>query len=261
MDSFYHEKLFKGFMYSENYNLSVVYSMFWLFNKSRCSVLRLSLFYRVVPVKSYLPVNLPVNRWSSKIPPFTTLVLTKTGGRNRHLATLFLILHHVVFAFILFLLDLCADVPQLHALWTWVDAGTWNMVVQRNPLKGASIYDVRKSADFLTPPVRKFTQPPLLRLITMSAFEGTPLPPQCGCPQLRPPNINHLQNDSSHSISHRKGLFANWGLESWLQLVYSLSNLADDDELALVGLALLQADLVHGRLHPPVHADLLQAIV
>ena len=33
-------------------------------------------------------------------------------------------------------------------------------------------------SDFLTPPlVRKFTRPPLLRLLTMSAFEGTPLTP------------------------------------------------------------------------------------
>ena len=33
-----------------------------------------------------------------------------------------------------------------------------------------------KFSDSLTPPVRKFTQPPLLRLLTMSAFEGTPSP-------------------------------------------------------------------------------------
>ena len=35
-------------------------------------------------------------------------------------------------------------------------------------------------SDFLTPSpplVRKFKQPPLLRLLTMSAFEGTPTPP------------------------------------------------------------------------------------
>ena len=38
-----------------------------------------------------------------------------------------------------------------------------------------------KFSDFWTPPlVRKFTQPPLLSFITMSAFEGTPLPPLCG---------------------------------------------------------------------------------
>ena len=34
-----------------------------------------------------------------------------------------------------------------------------------------------KFSDFSTPLVRKFTQPPLLRLLTMSAFEGTPPPP------------------------------------------------------------------------------------
>ena len=33
-----------------------------------------------------------------------------------------------------------------------------------------------KISDFLTPPVRKFMQPPLLRLLTMSAFVGTPSP-------------------------------------------------------------------------------------
>ena len=38
-----------------------------------------------------------------------------------------------------------------------------------------------KYSDFFTPSplVRKSTQPPLLRLLTMSAFEGTPLAPQC----------------------------------------------------------------------------------
>ena len=33
-----------------------------------------------------------------------------------------------------------------------------------------------KFSDFSTPLVRKFTQPPLLRLLTMSAFEGSPSP-------------------------------------------------------------------------------------
>ena len=43
-------------------------------------------------------------------------------------------------------------------------------------------HDVRKIFGFFDPPplVRKFTQPPLLSFITMSAFEGTPLPPLCG---------------------------------------------------------------------------------
>ena len=47
-----------------------------------------------------------------------------------------------------------------------------------------------KISDFfypLTPLVSKFTQPPLLRLLTMSAFEGTPLPPQCGHHVWMPP--------------------------------------------------------------------------
>ena len=48
-----------------------------------------------------------------------------------------------------------------------------------------------KVSDFLTPLVRKFTQPPLLRLLTMSAFEGTPLPPQCRRHKLKPPNETH----------------------------------------------------------------------
>ena len=46
-------------------------------------------------------------------------------------------------------------------------------------------------SDFLTPSplVRKFMQPPLLRLLTMSAFEGTPSPPQCGRPKWKPPKL------------------------------------------------------------------------
>ena len=39
-----------------------------------------------------------------------------------------------------------------------------------------------KFSDFLTP-----TQPPLLRLLIMSAFEGTPLPPHCGRHKRKPP--------------------------------------------------------------------------
>ena len=46
-------------------------------------------------------------------------------------------------------------------------------------VQGASIYDVRKILGFFDP-IRPVTQPPLLRLLTMSAFGGTPLPPQCG---------------------------------------------------------------------------------
>ena len=42
-----------------------------------------------------------------------------------------------------------------------------------------------KFSEFLIPSplVRKFMQPPLLRLLTMSAFKGTPLLPQCGRPK------------------------------------------------------------------------------
>ena len=38
---------------------------------------------------------------------------------------------------------------------------------------------------FMTSLNRKFTQPPFLRLLTMSAFEGTP--PQCGRHKWKPP--------------------------------------------------------------------------
>ena len=51
--------------------------------------------------------------------------------------------------------------------------------------------------DFLTPspPVRKFTLPPLLRMLTMSAFEGTPLPLQCGHHIWKSPNlVTHTSN-------------------------------------------------------------------
>ena len=55
--------------------------------------------------------------------------------------------------------------------------------------KGASIHDVCRIFGFFDPlpPVRKFTQHPLLRLLTMSAFEGTPLPTQCGRHKWKPP--------------------------------------------------------------------------
>ena len=39
---------------------------------------------------------------------------------------------------------------------------------------------------FYPPLVLKFMQPPLLRLLTMSAFEGTPSPPQCGHHKWKP---------------------------------------------------------------------------
>ena len=61
----------------------------------------------------------------------------------------------------------------------WVDPVFGHVVMQqaRDSCKGASIYDVHKIFGFFDPsppPVRKFTQPPLLRLLTMSAFEGNP---------------------------------------------------------------------------------------
>ena len=55
--------------------------------------------------------------------------------------------------------------------------------------KGASINDVRKKFGFFSPPpplVHKFARPPLLRLLTMSSFEGTPSPPQCGRHKWKP---------------------------------------------------------------------------
>ena len=47
------------------------------------------------------------------------------------------------------------------------------------PLRGLPFRTSAKISDFLTPSplVCKFTQPPLLRLIMMSAFEGIPFPP------------------------------------------------------------------------------------
>ena len=43
-------------------------------------------------------------------------------------------------------------------------------------VRGLPFRTSAKISDFLTPPVCKFTQPPLQRLFTMSAFEGTPSP-------------------------------------------------------------------------------------
>ena len=50
-------------------------------------------------------------------------------------------------------------------------------ILQANPGRGWLLFRTSaKISDFLTPSplVRKFTQPPLLRLLTMSAFEGDP---------------------------------------------------------------------------------------
>ena len=73
--------------------------------------------------------------------------------------------------------------------------------------KGASIYDVRKIFRFFypLPPVRKFTQPPILRLLTMSAFEGTPLPPQCDCHNWKPPKVVSLVR--STFIGQHRGFY------------------------------------------------------
>ena len=59
---------------------------------------------------------------------------------------------------------------------------------------GRYTYDVRTIFGFfdpLPPLVRKFTQPPLLRLLTTSAFEGTPSPPLCGRHIWKPPPLFH----------------------------------------------------------------------
>ena len=47
------------------------------------------------------------------------------------------------------------------------------------------------------PPVRRFTQPLLLWLLTMSAFEGTP--PQCGRHKWKPPNRTRLHGTLAFS--------------------------------------------------------------
>ena len=49
--------------------------MSWVFYNTQCTFFSLNHFYRVVLVKNYLPVNLPVNRRSGKFLRFTTLVL------------------------------------------------------------------------------------------------------------------------------------------------------------------------------------------
>ena len=53
-------------------------------------------------------------------------------------------------------------------------------------------------SDFLTPSplVRKLMQPPLLRLLTMSAFEGTPSTPQSGRHKWKPPYSLARQRDN-----------------------------------------------------------------
>ena len=53
-------------------------------------------------------------------------------------------------------------------------------------LRGLPLMTSAKISHFLTPLVRKFTQPPFLWLLTMSAFKGSPLPPQCGRHKWKP---------------------------------------------------------------------------
>ena len=54
----------------------------------------------------------------------------------------------------------------------------WGMAIITLDLRGLSLMTAAKISDILnsSPLVRKFTHPPLLRLLTMSAFEGTPSP-------------------------------------------------------------------------------------
>ena len=63
-----------------------------------------------------------------------------------------------------------------------------------------------KFSDFLTPSplVRKSMQPPLLSFITLSAFEGTPLPPQCGRHICIVPNSKSFKTPTHpKSVNHR----------------------------------------------------------
>ena len=72
--------------------------------------------------------------------------------------------------------------------------------------KGASIYDVRKIFWFFDPPAcpqihATSLQPPLLRLLTMSAFEGTPN--QCGRHVWKPPKLGTLQQCAKPNVFWR----------------------------------------------------------
>ena len=54
-------------------------------------------------------------------------------------------------------------------------------------------------------------EPPLLRLLTMSAFEGTPLPPQCGRRKWKPPKKEvGLYAGEYQNESNRFGLGPHW---------------------------------------------------
>ena len=76
-----------------------------------------------------------------------------------------------------------------------------------------------------SPLVHKFTQPPLLRLLTMSAFEGTPL--QCGRPKCKPPKDKDSRSVSGALFQH--------------------NNAPRESEVALLALLLLPAAAI-GRL-------------
>ena len=70
-----------------------------------------------------------------------------------------------------------------------------------------------KISDFLTPPsplVRKFTQPPLLKLLTMSAFEGTPSPLSADVICEWPPTLlseRHKKPSSTEIAACQRGCF------------------------------------------------------
>ena len=66
--------------------------------------------------------------------------------------------------------------PRVDAVWSVAQI----FFIHWKRTKGASINDVSKNFGFFypfPPLVRKLTQPPLLMLLTMYAFEGNPLPP------------------------------------------------------------------------------------
>ena len=60
----------------QHFDLSVASNLAWVFLSIHGSLLTLSPFYRFVPVKRYLPVNLPVNRWSGKFQKLAALILS-----------------------------------------------------------------------------------------------------------------------------------------------------------------------------------------
>ena len=93
-----------------------------------------------------------------------------------------------------FLLHFCQILeiagPHMRTSTNFLWTKPWIIQPGGNVLRGLSLTTSAKISDVFThTPVCKFTQPPLLRLLTMSAFEGTPLlPPQCGRHKWKPPN-------------------------------------------------------------------------